>query len=76
MVRVTLVWGVGKRWLELQSYVWRRDGWTWVTVARSVFHEDEDTEESLEQKFQIVIDGVRQLMDDADAEGVQAFLPC
>lgn len=75
MVRVTLIWGVGKRWLELQQYVWRRDSWHWVTVGRSIFIEDPGAEQPTEELLSLLHARLGDWLDDSFAEGVVPVLP-
>lgn len=68
MIRATVVEGIGKRWLELEKYVYTRDEWHWRSVGRLGFGELPNEEESLSEEFTLLYELLNEWLDAEDRD--------
>jgi hypothetical protein len=75
MVRVTLLRGLGKQWLEFEQWHWQQDGPQWRSIGRSMLDEPGVEEMSAEEMLTLLEARLAVWLDDVYSEGPGERLP-
>jgi hypothetical protein len=68
MLRATLVEGVGKRWLEVERYVWTKNEWRWRSVGRIGFGNLPDQEEDIYEQAALLSELLSEWLNLEDSD--------